>query len=81
MVILLVDKMASFLNGPILPMVAAIGGMVYFGKTYYIANKIANKNRKEENLKKQKQKQRKKTEMNWFKEDMEKVSNISYKIC
>ncbi len=47
MVILLVDKMASFLNGPILPMVAAIGGMVYFGKTYYIANKIANKNRKE----------------------------------
>jgi hypothetical protein len=43
--------------------------------------KIPNKNWKEGNLKKQKQKQRKKTEMNWFKEDMEKVSNISYKIC
>lgn len=36
----------SLLNGPILPAVLAIGGVIYFSWAYYKANKTANENRK-----------------------------------
>lgn len=36
----------SFLNGSALPAILGVGGIVYFGWTYYKANKITNQNRK-----------------------------------
>ncbi len=36
----------SFLNGSALPVLLASGGIIYFGWTYYRANKVANRNRK-----------------------------------
>lgn len=35
-----------FLNGSVLPALLAAGGVIYFGWTYYKANKTANRNRK-----------------------------------
>lgn len=37
----------SFLNGSALPVLLASGGIIYFGWTYYRANKTTNRNRKE----------------------------------
>lgn len=37
----------SFLNGSALPVLLASGGIIYFGGTYYRANKVANRNRKD----------------------------------
>ena len=37
----------SFLNGPAFPALLAVGGIIYFGLTYYRANRAANKNRNE----------------------------------
>lgn len=36
----------SFLNGSALPAILATGGIIYFGWTFYKANKVANSNRK-----------------------------------
>ncbi len=43
----IISTASVLLNGPALPTVLAIGGVVYFAGYYYKANKIANKNRKE----------------------------------
>ncbi len=37
----------SFLNSSALPVLLASGGIIYFGWTYYRANKVANRNRKD----------------------------------
>lgn len=41
------SSILSFLNGSALPMLLASGGIIYFGWTYYKANKVANRNRKD----------------------------------
>lgn len=43
----IISTASVLLNGPALPTVLAIGGVVYFAKNYYQANKIANENRRE----------------------------------
>lgn len=43
----IISTASVLLNGPVLPAVLAIGGVVYFAKNYYQANKIANDNRRE----------------------------------
>lgn len=47
MVIVINSGVSSFLNGSVFPVLLAIGGIIYFGWTYYKANKSANRNRKE----------------------------------
>lgn len=47
MTTLFTTNIISLLNGPILPAAIAAGGIVYFARNYYKANKLANKNRKE----------------------------------
>lgn len=36
-----------FINGPAIPVIMAIGGTVYFGVTFYRANRCVNKYRQE----------------------------------
>ncbi|MDE5887372.1 MAG: hypothetical protein K2H46_07290 [Muribaculaceae bacterium] len=47
MIPFITSGVSSFLNGSVFPVLLAAGGIIYFGWTYYRANKIANRNRKE----------------------------------
>lgn len=47
MITSITSGVSSFLNGSVFPALLAAGGIIYFGWTYYRANKIANRNRKE----------------------------------
>lgn len=42
----IISSILSFLNGSVLPTILGVGGIVYFGWTYYKANRISNQNRK-----------------------------------
>lgn len=46
MMTVVTSGICSFLNGSAIPALCGAGGIVYFGWTYYKANKIANRNRK-----------------------------------
>lgn len=47
MITSITSGVSSFLNGSVFPALLAAGGIIYFGWTYYRANKTANRNRKE----------------------------------
>ena len=47
MITAITSSILSFLNGSALPALLGTGGIIYFGWTYYRANKVANRNRKD----------------------------------